>query len=386
MIFTSPIWLTLVVPWAGLVVWILWGRSQKLEVSFLKLWPKQPAQRQTTDRAWNKPPFALAALLAAIFLGILAAAGPAISASSKPAGETPDIKIESLAIRTTPKTQAMVRLLNRTDLRQAALSIRADNQVVHFGEVALPAIDQTQDYFVDVPASPKTIEATIDFNGTQRRREAIRQASWPIIEPRGSMPPELKRMIAVYTHDRPPGDSSRHITIRRFSDSRGGDQPAALLMDDSAQQQALTGSPAPLIIADSPLSQSVGWTDILTQAHIAGPPTGAWQSIVTVGLTPVVAIQQEPIRQVWIGFNSDQFPHRADFVIFWTAVFDWLGAGEPTYDSPAPPADLRKDTLNTINPPKSLVGETVCAALVLICLSALKWKPTLFTHSSPVNS
>jgi len=100
----------------------------------------------------------------------------------------------------------------------------------------------------------------------------------------------------------------------------------------------------------------------------------------------VVAIRQDPIRQVWVGFSSDQFQHRADFVIFWTAVFDWLGDGEPIYDSPIPPADLRKDTLNNSESPKSLAGETLCTAIFLICLSALKWKPTPFTHANPVNS
>ncbi len=47
-----------------------------------------------------------------------------------------------------------------------------------------------------------------------------------------------------------------------------------------------------------------------------------------VGSSILVAIREQPVRQVWVGFESSTFATTSkDCVIFWTNVFDWLGQG-----------------------------------------------------------
>jgi hypothetical protein len=58
MYFTSPIWLALLVPWAGVSVWLLWGRRDRTNVPFLKLWrgpvESPRAQRQMCWRGLRR--------------------------------------------------------------------------------------------------------------------------------------------------------------------------------------------------------------------------------------------------------------------------------------------------------------------------------------------
>ncbi|MGD0541730.1 MAG: hypothetical protein ABSB33_09455 [Tepidisphaeraceae bacterium] len=78
MTFTSPIWFLALAPWAGLLVWLLSGRLEKSGVPFLNLWPAKGPQWPKPKRAWENPPFSLAALLGAMLLGIAAAAAPSV--------------------------------------------------------------------------------------------------------------------------------------------------------------------------------------------------------------------------------------------------------------------------------------------------------------------
>ncbi len=83
MIFASPLWFIALAPWAGLAVWLLSGRRKKTGVPFLNLWQAEASRQPRPRRAWEKPPISLVALLAAMLLGIIAAAGPVISAGGK---------------------------------------------------------------------------------------------------------------------------------------------------------------------------------------------------------------------------------------------------------------------------------------------------------------
>ena len=81
--------------------------------------------------AWNKPPLALIALFGAMFLAIVATAEPMVRIglnSPTVPPEPSDVKIDCLAVRAGPTTQAMVRLLNQSDFSTAKLTIRADGK------------------------------------------------------------------------------------------------------------------------------------------------------------------------------------------------------------------------------------------------------------------
>jgi hypothetical protein len=75
MLFLSPIWLFGLLPWAAWAAWLVWGRRPKSVVPFLDLW-RGPIVGERKRRSMGMPPVALLAMIAAVLLAILAAAGP----------------------------------------------------------------------------------------------------------------------------------------------------------------------------------------------------------------------------------------------------------------------------------------------------------------------
>ena len=380
MFLVSPIWLVLLVPWAGLTLWLLWGQLDRRGVPFLKLWRDEMIHHRKPRRAWNKPPLALIALLAAMFLAILAAAGPMVRIGpNSPAlpPEPPDVKIDCLAVRAGAATQAMVRLLNQSDLATAKLTIRADGKNLRTDQVALPARGQTHNYFLIVPTGTLSVEAEVERDGAARidhRARATRRVGWPIVEAATPLPPELRRMIDVYGRHRPPGEGSKHIAVLSASAVWPAEQPAAIVADDSAATTALSNL-EPLAVLDSPLTKSVDWEKILNRARVSSPPPGDWQPIVTAAGVTVLAVRQQPVKQVWVGFQSDEFSHHPDFVVFWSNVFDWLGDGGQSYESAASPRPAAtKPLAEAKRSAKPLAAPLFLAASGLICLSAVAWK------------
>jgi len=75
MFFLTPIWLLGLLPWAAMVVLLLWGKRRQVDVPFVELWQRggEAVQR---DRRRIPPVFIIASLLA-VFFCILAAAQPA---------------------------------------------------------------------------------------------------------------------------------------------------------------------------------------------------------------------------------------------------------------------------------------------------------------------
>jgi hypothetical protein len=75
MSFLSAGWLLLLIPWAGLAIYLLRGVPPKAGVPFLSLWPGDVAP-PTRDRRWRSPPLRILLLLVAMFLAIFGASGP----------------------------------------------------------------------------------------------------------------------------------------------------------------------------------------------------------------------------------------------------------------------------------------------------------------------
>ncbi|MGA2440126.1 MAG: hypothetical protein ABSH08_04160 [Tepidisphaeraceae bacterium] len=379
MFLAWPIWLVLLAPWAGLTLWLLWGQLDRRGVPFVKLWRGEMTHHRKPRRAWAKPPLALIALLAAMFLAIVAAAGPMVRIGLNPPAIPPepsDVKIDCLAVRAGPTTQAMVRLLNQSDFSTAKLTIRADGKNLRTDQVTLPARGQMHNYFLIVPAGASAVEAEVECDGVTRidhRVQATRRAAWPIVEAATPLPPELRRMIDVYGRHRPPGERSKHIAVLSASAVVPGEEPAAIVADDSAATTTLSNLEPPAVL-DSPLTKSVDWEKILSRARASSPPPGDWQPIITAAGVTVLAVHQPPVKRVWIGFQSDEFSHYPDFVIFWSNVFDWLGDVGQDYES-APSPSPAPTTLAEANPSaKPLAAPLFLAASGLICISAVAWK------------
>src|SRR4051812_41637530 len=77
MTFLTPWWLLALVPWVGLVLWLLAGQRQRVGVPFLELWGG-PVSGSPVKRRIQPPPVAPACAIAALLIGILPAASPLI--------------------------------------------------------------------------------------------------------------------------------------------------------------------------------------------------------------------------------------------------------------------------------------------------------------------
>ncbi len=440
MTFTSPIWFIALAPWAALLVWLLSGRLEKSGVPFLNLWPSHDPHLPKPKRHWERPPVSLAALLAAMLLGILAAAGPSVvhrksssvtvvvdrglgsrfalaakeldaslrrsfpdatvdlrivpSADSTAGGDwlsqvlslqptaaedaeplalacfqalrqsagpvillsdraielsdprlvqfassapITNVGIDLLSVRASPATAAMVRLFNQSGLASAELIVRADGNIVQSRPIALPPSGEKRDYFVDIPAAPAVIEAEVQCDDSMKinhRAWAVRGAAWPIVEPDSSLPPELIRMIEVYGRHRLPSHDSQRIAVVKASDSIPSDVPVAILADEPSGGAKLSAIEPLIVRDDSSKIESLDWPTILAGTTVWPAPGKDWRAIVSAGGAAIVAVRDEPVRQAWVGFRASGFARRPDFVVFWSAIFDWLGgAGSPDYTS-----------------------------------------------------
>jgi hypothetical protein len=376
MLLTSPIWLILLAPWAGLVVWLLSGRRNKTAVPFLNLWRTNELEIRKPRRAWEKPPVALAALLTGMMLAIFAAAGPIIPLQSLPsAAEESDVTIETLSVRSQSSTQAMVRLLNQSDLSAVTLTAKADGKTVQTQRAQLPGRGQTQNYFLDIAGTPSVVEVELDADeptGIHDRAQASRRAAWPIVEARSALSPELGRMIEVYARHRPSGEGSTRIAVLKASEGLDLDSPAAFVADEQSGGRKIAQI-EPLLVQDGPLTRSVDWVATLSDVSVWPIPPGNWQTVVSVAGVAVVAVRSEPFRQVWIGFDSPDFASRPDFVVFWSNIFNWLGDGEPTYDWVQP---LKTPPSSFVPRVRSIAGIVLVSAMGLICFSAAIWRRT----------
>jgi hypothetical protein len=387
MFLVSPIWLVLLGPWGALVIWLLRGRFETRGVPFLELWGRETPQNRKADRAWRMPPGAIIAMLVAMLLAIVAAGGPVIRKSSlSRAALASDVRIESLTVRSAPTTQAMIRLVNESDLTAGKLIVRAGSSVVS-EHVDLPGRDQARNYFVDLPALASAIDAEILAGGVDHHLEAVRGSGWPVVEGRGLLPPALMRMIEVYSRHRVASQGSKHFAVIAASENVVPDEPAAVLMDSRSGVRKLSAIQN-LIVHDSPLTRDVDWDRALAGANVESPPSAGWQPIVSSAGSVALAAREEPCRQVWVGFSSDEFGHQADFVIFWSNVFNWLGDGGEDYQAvgPSEPAAGAMAAAAAGESGVGLAGPLFFGALGLMILSALGWKAPKVTHDKSFQS
>lgn len=77
MLFSSPQWLLLLIPWLGLLVWMMRGMSAWEYVPFAQLWPREKVAA-ARERRLRRPPWDAICILLALLLGILAMAGASV--------------------------------------------------------------------------------------------------------------------------------------------------------------------------------------------------------------------------------------------------------------------------------------------------------------------
>jgi len=372
MYFSSPIWLILLGPWTALAIWLLRGKFPVQGVPFLELWRREAFNHERPVRAWIWPPVAVLALLGAMLLGILAAGGPMVHSSGTSAQSEKDVPLESLAVRDWPAPQAMVRVGNQSDLSQARLTFSGGN-ILTVESIELPARGGERNYFVDLTDVPQRVTAMLSAGPVEHLLEVQRAPGWPAIDARRPLPAAVSRMIDVYSGDRNPDQISKHIAVLASAEDVKSDEPTAIIIEPKTAERAISPD-QPMLIRDSPITRDIDWEDAVAGATISSPPGVGWQSLVSAGDEVLVAAQEQPIRKVWIGFQSDDFPRRADFVVFWNNVFNWLGESDWRQQVATAQAEISSPPAGPVNPPVSMAGQTLLVGLGMVVLAAFSWK------------
>jgi hypothetical protein len=90
----------------------------------------------------------------------------------------------------------------------------------------------------------------------------------------------------------------------------------------------------PTRVAAHPIVGAVqSWNSLdLPIAQQSQMPEG-FEPILWSGDKPIVAVRATPVRQVWSAIDVNGWSNRPEYVIFWTAVFDWMGEGGETFTS-----------------------------------------------------
>jgi hypothetical protein len=414
------------IPWLGLVLWLLSGQRHRVNVPFLELW-SGPITGPKVKRTIQPPPIALACALVAMLFAILGAAAPLIrssQASSRatlivdrgvtmsaeprrsqlyqslpsidpgevilvppwpglaqdgsnwkdgprmavptqdllpsaiahvlisgtqsiivitdqrlaredpriieiaPTSTPENLDIVRLALATSPRAQAMVRVRNQSSRSSCDLTVTSGGQRVT-QKIQLPPRDGEVNCFLDLPAVGDTLEARIapdDDLPADNIAWLVQQHAWPRIEARSALPAEPARMIEVYQSHRPASEHSARVSVVEGLFALPTNEPAVAVLRKGTSAKPTSGRVG-VEFGDHPVVAGVDWRAVAEDAVAAESPGEGWTTLVRSGPLVLVAVREQPVRQVWIGFHSATFPKRKDFVIFWTNVLDWVGQG-----------------------------------------------------------
>ncbi|MGN6625024.1 MAG: hypothetical protein ACTHLN_00265 [Tepidisphaeraceae bacterium] len=250
--------------------------------------------------------------------------------------------IDRFAITPGPHPQAMVRVFNGTSAAHATLRVDDTSQ-----SIELPPAGQTRDYFVPLTVLNEVAEARLTLQPDAPDASApdaiaaddtaflVRTRGWPRIDVRCPIPAPMRRMIDVYTRHRSPpaasasggllSDKGMTITIV----ARPEDAAGPVVVRPFGPLRSLRADEPLSVDEKNPITQGVDWTAIPPSARVAPLPDG-WRAVVRRGEMPLVAVRADP-PGVWTAIDDADWAQHADYVIFWTNVFDTLGHGTTQY-------------------------------------------------------
>lgn len=266
--------------------------------------------------------------------------GPVVAISDQPLGitdarliEVPpwnvvrNARIVLLAARETPAVQVMVRVRAPAGMNRATVRVTSGDASAE-REVDLPP-DAETDAFIDLPQLGDFLKAELIVSDDHRADDTAwlaREASWPRLEARAPLPAHVQRMVEVYARQRPVGEASRRVVIVRDTrDLPAGE--AGVVLAPVAGAAATRSDSAPPDVNDHPITRGVTWADVGVPAVAGDGPPAGWTPVVSAAGKVWVAVREQPIRAVWIRFETADWARSAEFVVFWANVFSWAGAG-----------------------------------------------------------
>jgi hypothetical protein len=259
--------------------------------------------------------------------------GPVLLLSDQDLGPLP-ANVIPIRPDTSPQNAGVVALAHRPGqvmVTLAATHATSRTLVLQSGEhtlqqpVEIPA-NSPRNLFLDFEPATDTIEARLegpadDFEADDRAW-LVRRRSWPTLEPRSPVSEELRRIIDVYRRYRPAAEDSPRVAIGRPADVKA-DEPAVLLAPATGPETPRGEvRPTPHLI-----TTGVDWSGLSAGLAVSSdhPPDG-WTVVLRAGDRPLVAVRDADVRQAWVGFESRSFARTPGYVVFWTAVFNWLGS------------------------------------------------------------
>jgi hypothetical protein len=186
-----------------------------------------------------------------------------------------------------------------------------------------------RDEFVDLAKLGETVRADLLIDDDQPADDSawlVRESSWPRLEVRTPLAAHVQRMVDVYAKQRRPADGSKRLVIAStISELPSGDTGVvvARTSGDSSESKL----PTPPEVTNHLLARGVSWSDVGTPAIATEELPAGWTPIVRSGGKVWVAVREQPIRGVWVGFDTSLWSRFSDFVVFWANVFNWAGSG-----------------------------------------------------------
>jgi len=232
----------------------------------------------------------------------------------------PNVGIAHFAARERPAAQVMVRLVGEGQSKQTIIVDSDGRRVERTMEAPGTA-------FIDLPGLGKTVEVALsqgDALSADDRAWLVRESGWPRIEPIATLPPELARMVETYRKLRPARADARVVSIVDAAGNFEG--PTVILAPATAAESGVAS------VAEHPITTGVAWADVLKDARLGAVAPAGFTPVVSIGERVAVAVRETP-RQAWVAIESATFPRRAEYVVFWTNAFDWLGQGGDAFVS-----------------------------------------------------
>ena len=220
-------------------------------------------------------------------------------------------------VRATARQSRTVRVTSgsRSSERKVELGANADSDV-----------------FIDFADPSDVIEVRLleadAFDGDDRAW-VVRSNTWPVVTAWAPVGEEIRRVLEVYAKHRRAGAGARRVVIVRAEDDLGSEESAVLLAADPGA----TLTSGNVTATEHPMLSGVDFSPLRAGAAVAPKPPGeGWTVIARLADRPIVAVREaEAVRRVWVGFDSSQFARGAAFVVFWSKVLDWAGAGGDEY-------------------------------------------------------
>src|SRR5581483_4716935 len=120
--------------------------------------------------------------------------------------------------------------------------------------IRLPARGEARNEFIDLPQAGPVVSVKIEGSDDLEADDQawlVRGESWPVIETRSALPPELRRVIDIYNRRRPATQTSAHVAVFAAPAELPGSDPAVAVATPASAARMIGSSQ--LLVSYSPI-------------------------------------------------------------------------------------------------------------------------------------